>query len=62
MASMTRLGATTAATAPGMARFHAAKRRVYGLMRKLDQEGRLAMRALDDGPLTAAEADLAACC
>ncbi|MBV8409790.1 MAG: FGGY-family carbohydrate kinase [Alphaproteobacteria bacterium] len=62
MASMTRLGATTAATAPGMARFHAAKRRVYGLMRKLDQEGRLAMRALEHGPLKAAEADLAACC
>jgi D-ribulokinase len=62
MANMTRLGAMTAPTAPGMARFHAAKRRVYRLMRKLDQEGRSAMRALDDGALSAADAELAACC
>jgi D-ribulokinase len=62
MARMTRLGATTAPTAPRMARFHAAKRRVYGLMRRLDQEGRATMRALDDGTLGVAEAELAACC
>jgi D-ribulokinase len=62
MTRMTRLGAVTAPTTPEMARFHGAKRRVYGLMRKVDQEGRAAMRALDAGGLHAAEAELAACC
>jgi D-ribulokinase len=62
MARMTRLGAMTAPTMHEMARFHAAKRRIYALMRTLDQEGRTTMRALDDGTLLTAEAELAACC
>ena len=48
--------------AGAVADFHAAKRRIYGLMHKLDQESRATMRALDDGTLVAAEAELAACC
>jgi D-ribulokinase len=62
MTRMTRLGAVTTPTAPRMARFHAAKRRVYGLMHTLDREGRATMRALDDGAPSSAEAELAACC
>jgi D-ribulokinase len=62
MARMTRLAAMTAPTTPEMARFHAAKRRIYALMHKLDQDGRATMRALDGGTLVAAEAELAACC
>jgi D-ribulokinase len=62
MTRMTRLGAMTAPTERRMARFHAAKRRVYGLMHKLDLEGRAIMRGLDDGTPGAAEAELAACC
>jgi D-ribulokinase len=62
MARMTRLGLVTAPTEPRMARFHAAKRRVYGLMHTLDLEGRAIMRGLDDGTPSATEAELAACC
>ena len=62
MTRMTRLGAATEPTAPKMARFHAAKRRIYGLMRRLDQQSRSVMRDLDDSALDAAEAELAACC
>ena len=45
MASMSGIGRLTEATAPGMADFHRAKRRVHGLMRKLDRESRDVMRS-----------------
>ena len=44
MASMSAIGRLTEATAPGMADFHRTKRRVHGLMRRLDQESRNAMQ------------------
>jgi D-ribulokinase len=43
MARMSGIGRSTEPTAPPMATFHAAKRRVYALMRQLDRESRLAM-------------------
>jgi D-ribulokinase len=43
MASMSAIGCLSAPTAPGMAEFHQTKRRVQGLMRKLDRESRDAM-------------------
>jgi len=43
MALMSGIGRSTEPTAPHMASFHAAKRRVYALMRQLDRESRLAM-------------------
>jgi D-ribulokinase len=48
MAAMSRLGPSTR-TAPEMTRFHGAKRAVYSMMRRLDQESRAAMQALDVG-------------
>jgi D-ribulokinase len=43
MRLMSGIGRSTEPTAPHMATFHAAKRRVYALMRQLDRESRLAM-------------------
>jgi D-ribulokinase len=44
MASMSAIGCLSEPTAPGMADFHRIKRRVHGLMRKLDRESRDLMR------------------
>jgi D-ribulokinase len=44
MASMSAIGRLTESTAPGMADFHRTKRRVHGLMRKLDRESRDTMQ------------------
>jgi D-ribulokinase len=44
MASMSAIGCLSEPAAPGMADFHRTKRRVHGLMRKLDRESRDAMR------------------
>jgi D-ribulokinase len=44
MASMSAIGCLSEPTAPGVADFHRTKRRVHGLMRKLDRESRDAMR------------------
>jgi D-ribulokinase len=43
MTSMSAIGWLSEPTAPGMADFHRSKRRVHGLMRKLDRESRDAM-------------------
>jgi D-ribulokinase len=45
MTSMSAIGRLTEATTPGMADFHRTKRRVHGLMRKLDRESRDTMQA-----------------
>jgi len=47
MASMSAIGRLTESTAPGMADFHRTKRRVHGLMRKLDRESRDAMQGIE---------------
>jgi D-ribulokinase len=47
MASMSAIGDLSEPTAPAMAGFHRAKRRVHELMRKLDRESRDAMRELE---------------
>lgn len=47
MASMSAIGRLTEATAPGMADFHRNKRRVHGLMRKLDRESRDTMQTIE---------------
>src|ERR1700686_2579416 len=47
MASMSAIGCLSEPTAPGMANFHRTKRRVHGLMRKLDRESRDAMQGSD---------------
>jgi D-ribulokinase len=47
MASMSAIGRLTEATAPVMADFHRTKRRVHGLMRRLDQESRNAMQNIE---------------
>ena len=47
MAAMSAIGGLSKAAAPGMAEFHRTKRRVHGLMRKLDRESRDAMREID---------------
>jgi D-ribulokinase len=44
MASMSAIGRLSEATAPAMADFHRTKRRVHGLMRKLDRESRDTMQ------------------
>jgi D-ribulokinase len=44
MASMSAIGCLSEPTAPGIADFHRTKRRVHGLMRKLDRESRDMMR------------------
>jgi D-ribulokinase len=46
MASMSAIGRSSEPTAPGMAEFHRAKRRVHGMMRTLDRDGRDAMRGI----------------
>jgi D-ribulokinase len=46
MTSMSAIGCLSVPTAPGMADFHRTKRRVHGLMRKLDRESRDAMDAI----------------
>jgi D-ribulokinase len=46
MASMSAIGCLSGPTAPGMADFHRTKRRVQGLMRKLDRESRDAMHRI----------------
>jgi D-ribulokinase len=46
MTSMSAIGCLSEPTAPGMADFHRTKRRVHGLMRKLDRESRDAMDAI----------------
>lgn len=46
MASMSAIGCLSEPTAPGMADFHRAKRRVHGLMRKVDRESRDAMHGI----------------
>jgi D-ribulokinase len=54
MASMSAIGCSSAPTPPGMADFHRAKRRVHGLMRKLDRKSRDAMHGVEwiAGPST----------
>ncbi len=47
MASMSAIGWLSGPTAPGMADFHRSKRRVHGLMRKLDRESRDAMHEVE---------------
>jgi D-ribulokinase len=44
MASMSAIGRLSESTAPGMADFHRSKRKVHGLMRTLDREGRETMQ------------------
>jgi len=44
MAAMSAIGGLSEPTAPAMADFHRTKRRIHGLMRKLDRESRDAMR------------------
>jgi D-ribulokinase len=44
MAAMSAIGCVSEPTSPGMSNFHGAKRRVHGLMRKLDRDSRDAMR------------------
>jgi D-ribulokinase len=46
MASMSAIGRLTGPTVPGMADFHRTKRRVHGLMRKLDRDSRDTMQGL----------------
>jgi D-ribulokinase len=46
MEAMSRLGPLTRASGPKLTGFHAAKREVYSLMRKLDRESRARMEAL----------------
>ena len=46
MASMSAIGCLSEPTAPVMADFHRTKRRVHGLMRKLDRESRDTMQGL----------------
>ena len=49
MKAMSRLGLVTRPSAPSMGDFHAAKRQVHALLRKLDKESRLAMQSTDAG-------------
>jgi D-ribulokinase len=44
MASMSAIGRLSERTAAGIADFHRSKRRIHGLMRKLEREGRRAMQ------------------
>lgn len=53
MASMSAIGRLTESTAPGIADFHRTKRRVHGLMRKLDRESRDTMQTIE--PIVGAE-------
>jgi D-ribulokinase len=47
MASMSAIGWSSQPTAPGLADFHRTKRKVHGLMRKLDRESRDAMHGIE---------------
>jgi D-ribulokinase len=47
MTSMSAIGCSSEPTTPGMADFHRSKRRVHGLMRKLDRESRDAMHGIE---------------
>ena len=47
MAAMSAIGCVSEPTSAGMSNFHGAKRRVHGLMRKLDRESRDAMRDIN---------------
>jgi D-ribulokinase len=47
MAAMSAIGCLSEPAAPGMAAFHRTKRRVHGLMRRLDRESRDAMRGIN---------------
>jgi D-ribulokinase len=47
MASMSAIGWSSEPTVPGVAEFHRTKRKVHGLMRKLDRESRDAMRGIE---------------
>ena len=57
MRGMSRLGESTGPSLRDMARFHDAKRQVYTLMRKLDEESRAAMQNT-----AILDQDIAACC
>jgi D-ribulokinase len=46
MASMSAFGSRSEPAAPGIAEFHRAKRRVHGLMREMEREGRAAMQGI----------------
>jgi D-ribulokinase len=46
MASMSAIGWLSGPTAPGVADFHRTKRKVHGMMRKLDRESRDAMQGI----------------
>jgi D-ribulokinase len=61
MKAMSRLGAVTQATSPEMTRLHAAKRQVYAMLHRLDQDSRRAMGALEVGPPRATDQGKAAC-
>jgi D-ribulokinase len=50
MASMSAIGCLSQPTAPGIADFHRTKRRVHGLMRKLDRESRDTMHGSHGSP------------
>ncbi|MEH2480506.1 D-ribulokinase [Nitrobacteraceae bacterium AZCC 2146] len=47
MAAMSAIGRLTEPTTPGMADYHRTKRRVHGLMRKLDRESRDTMQNIE---------------
>jgi D-ribulokinase len=47
MAAMSAIGCSSEPTAPAIATFHRTKRRVHGLMRKLDQDSRATMREIE---------------
>jgi D-ribulokinase len=46
MASMSAIGRLTEATPSGLTHFHRTKRRVHGLMRKLERDSRDAMQGI----------------
>ncbi len=62
MKAMSRLGRLTLPSASDMTDFHSAKRHVYALMRKFDQESRHVMQALDTCQRAAAKVEGARCC
>jgi D-ribulokinase len=47
MAAMSAIGCASEPTAPGMVDFHRTKRRVHGLLRKLDRQSRDAMQGIE---------------
>jgi D-ribulokinase len=59
MKAMSRLGRLTHPSTPEMADFHAAKRRVYALMRQFDRDSRRAMQPLDAARHAATEMERA---